>query len=239
MNRQTMLRRRDPAQAARDAIAADRLMDGEQPASMILEDAQHWRLAYSELIVFKRILLAAMEDRLAMSESMARTYRRLIVSTGVLIRRAEARGVHWNRSSERKSEYSRVASGAIKSDWTSGGANLRDRAVRVCKPVTPHRSGTARGGPGSAEVHLRSPRTGAVRHRLRPGEQQVELVDQAVRHEGDVERPIAVLDDVAGRPPLELRDKARHVSIDEPGVPLKLARELEATNAPEEGLPLR
>jgi hypothetical protein len=102
MNRQTMLRRRDPAQAARDAIAADRLMDGEQPASMILEDAQHWRLAYSELIVFKRILLAAMEDRLAMSESMARTYRRLIVSTGVLIRRAEARGVHWNRSSEKE-----------------------------------------------------------------------------------------------------------------------------------------
>lgn len=72
MNHQTMIRRRDPAQAARDAIAADRLMDGEQPASMILEDAQHWRLVYSELIAFKRMLIATMEERMAMMSQEAR-----------------------------------------------------------------------------------------------------------------------------------------------------------------------
>ena len=50
MNRQTMIRRRDPAEAASDAIV--------------------------------------------------RAYRGLIDSTTLLVHRAEARGVHWNRSSE-------------------------------------------------------------------------------------------------------------------------------------------
>ena len=75
MNRQTMIRRRDPAEAASDAIV--------------------------------------------------RAYRGLIDSTTLLIHRAEARGVHWNRSSKSKWENSRFAVGAIKSDWTSGLAAER------------------------------------------------------------------------------------------------------------------
>jgi hypothetical protein len=51
-------------EAADKAIDADRLLDGENPESMYLDDATHWVTVYSELLAVKRDLVGVSEGRL-------------------------------------------------------------------------------------------------------------------------------------------------------------------------------
>ena len=51
----------------------DRLLEGEDPDTPYLEDAQHWASVYGELLSFKEDLLATARQRLArMSEGSAK-----------------------------------------------------------------------------------------------------------------------------------------------------------------------
>lgn len=47
----------DPENAVRRAIDGDALLEGEDPESPHLEDAEHWVNVYRELIAFKQSLL--------------------------------------------------------------------------------------------------------------------------------------------------------------------------------------
>jgi hypothetical protein len=49
---------------ARRALDRTRLLDGENPDSLQLEDAVHWGAVYGELIEFKQILLGQMRKSL-------------------------------------------------------------------------------------------------------------------------------------------------------------------------------
>ena len=62
-----------PDEAARRAIDADLRLDGEDPATDLVEDAVHWVKVYSELLAFKEHLLElSASDIGAMSELDAR-----------------------------------------------------------------------------------------------------------------------------------------------------------------------
>jgi hypothetical protein len=50
--------------AAERAIDLDSLLDGEDPASRRLDEAEHWISAYSELVSYKDALLAASDGQL-------------------------------------------------------------------------------------------------------------------------------------------------------------------------------
>jgi hypothetical protein len=59
--------------AVEDALDGDRLLQGEDPESPYVEDAQHWAAVYGELLSFKEDLLATARQRLArMSEGTAK-----------------------------------------------------------------------------------------------------------------------------------------------------------------------
>jgi hypothetical protein len=59
--------------AVEDALDGDRLLQGEDPESPYLEDAQHWAAVYGELLSFKEDLLSTARQRLArMSEGTAK-----------------------------------------------------------------------------------------------------------------------------------------------------------------------
>ena len=47
----------DPEKAVRRAVDGDALLEGEDPESPHLEDAEHWTNVYRELIAFKQSLL--------------------------------------------------------------------------------------------------------------------------------------------------------------------------------------
>ena len=55
-------------------VKADRLLDGEDPATGYVEDAAHWITVYSELLLFKeRLVDAAQAGMLQMTDPLART----------------------------------------------------------------------------------------------------------------------------------------------------------------------
>lgn len=58
----------DPEKAVRRAVDGDALLEGEDPLSPHLEDAEHWVNVYRELIAFKRSLLDATHDETAQLE---------------------------------------------------------------------------------------------------------------------------------------------------------------------------
>jgi len=59
--------------AAEKTMDVDRLLEGEDPDSPYLEDAQHWASVYGELLSFKEDLLSTARQRLArMSEGSAK-----------------------------------------------------------------------------------------------------------------------------------------------------------------------
>jgi hypothetical protein len=68
-NRGNLRKRR----AVANAMAEERLLEGEDPDSPYLEDAQHWAAVYGELLSFKEDLLSTARQRLArMSEGSAK-----------------------------------------------------------------------------------------------------------------------------------------------------------------------
>ncbi len=75
------------AAAAGDAIDNDRLIPGEDPTSMLVEDATHWTAVYSELLEFKQQLITDSQDRAA---SLTPVARREINATDLVVLRSEA-----------------------------------------------------------------------------------------------------------------------------------------------------
>ncbi|HEX6547543.1 MAG TPA: hypothetical protein VF134_02230 [Candidatus Dormibacteraeota bacterium] len=60
-------------QRALDSVDPDRLLSGEDPNTIYVEDAAHWVTVYSELVLFKERLLDTAQTGLAdLSESVAR-----------------------------------------------------------------------------------------------------------------------------------------------------------------------
>ena len=51
--------------AAKEAADLERLLPGEDPKSKQLDDAEHWRRVYQELLDFKRELLKSTYQRMA------------------------------------------------------------------------------------------------------------------------------------------------------------------------------
>src|SRR5579864_1455765 len=54
-----------PEDAARRAVDQEALLDGEDPDSPHLDDAEHWISVYHELIEFKASVLASSADEIA------------------------------------------------------------------------------------------------------------------------------------------------------------------------------
>jgi hypothetical protein len=54
-----------PVRAAIQAVDKDALFEGEDPGSHLAEDAEHWVSVYSELIQYKRSLMATSEEEVA------------------------------------------------------------------------------------------------------------------------------------------------------------------------------
>jgi hypothetical protein len=64
---------RQRKRAVEKTMDIDRLLEGEDPESPYLEDAQHWASVYGELLSFKEDLLSTARQRLArMSEGSAK-----------------------------------------------------------------------------------------------------------------------------------------------------------------------
>jgi len=80
--------KRQRRKAAIDMIVSgERLLEGEDPDSPYLEDAQHWAGVYGELLSFKEDLLATARQRLAlMTESQA---KKEVTGTDIQILEAE------------------------------------------------------------------------------------------------------------------------------------------------------
>lgn len=58
---------------AREQVAADRLLEGEDPDSAYVEDAAHWISVYAEILLFKeRLVDAAQGGMLQMTHPLAR-----------------------------------------------------------------------------------------------------------------------------------------------------------------------
>lgn len=72
--------------AADKAVAADRLLEGEDPGTTYLDDATHWVTVYSELLAIKRDLVGVSEDRLPELTTEA---RREVASTDLVVLDAE------------------------------------------------------------------------------------------------------------------------------------------------------
>ena len=73
--------------AADSAVAADRLLPGEDPSSRHPEDARHWMAVYSELLAFKQEILRQSSARAAV---MIPAARREVESTDLVVLRSEA-----------------------------------------------------------------------------------------------------------------------------------------------------
>jgi hypothetical protein len=55
----------EAAELASQQADPDRLMEGEDPTTVDLDDARHWHSVYQELFAFKRDLLDKLQTRLA------------------------------------------------------------------------------------------------------------------------------------------------------------------------------
>jgi hypothetical protein len=62
----------EAADAALDAVEPERLLPGEDEATIHLDDAVHWTKVYAELLEFKRSLLTVADEHVAAMESAAR-----------------------------------------------------------------------------------------------------------------------------------------------------------------------
>lgn len=74
-------------QAAHEAVAPDRLMDGENPATGFPEDARHWTGVYAELLSLKRDLIGTARQR---AEAMSSRAAEEVRTTDLVILEAEA-----------------------------------------------------------------------------------------------------------------------------------------------------
>jgi len=57
-----------PVRAAIQAVDKDALLEGEDPESQLVEDAEHWVSVYSELIQYKQSLMQTSEEEVAVLE---------------------------------------------------------------------------------------------------------------------------------------------------------------------------
>ena len=74
-------------EAARESVAPERLLAGEDPASKFVEDAAHWIAVYSELLLFKeRLVDTAQQGMLNLTEDLARAE---VARTDLLVLTAE------------------------------------------------------------------------------------------------------------------------------------------------------
>lgn len=85
--------------AALESVDQDRLLDGEDPATVYADDAEHWRRVYGELVTFKRELVELTLQRIADVEPDAAAE---IARTDLEVLRAEAerlgrRHAYWTR----------------------------------------------------------------------------------------------------------------------------------------------
>lgn len=79
-------------QAARDSVAHDRLLEGEDPNTRYVEDAAHWIAVYSELLLFKeRLVDTAQQGLTSLTEELARAE---VASTDLLVLTAERERFH-------------------------------------------------------------------------------------------------------------------------------------------------
>jgi hypothetical protein len=62
----------EAADAALDAVEPERLLPGEDEATVHLDDAVHWTKVYAELLAFKRSLLTVADEHVAAMENAAR-----------------------------------------------------------------------------------------------------------------------------------------------------------------------
>ena len=92
----------DPTEAAEKAVDTDRLLDGEDPESTVLEDAEHWVAVYEELTSFKGDVLGTTREH---TEAMGRDATAEVLATDLPLLRAEAERLHrrlafWRRRAE-------------------------------------------------------------------------------------------------------------------------------------------
>lgn len=75
------------AEAAASAVDSERLLDGEDPSTSLVEDAAHWVTVYSELLLFKERLLDTAQQGLGnLTEEEA---RHEVGSTDLMVLSAE------------------------------------------------------------------------------------------------------------------------------------------------------
>ena len=68
------VRRNPEARKALAQVQRDRLLEGEDPSSKLLDDAAHWIAVYSELVLFKdRLVTSAETGARELTEALART----------------------------------------------------------------------------------------------------------------------------------------------------------------------
>lgn len=97
----------EPKDAVVRAIDQDALLDGEDPTSPHLEDADHWISVYRELIDFKESLLnSSQEDAAQLEHPEARTEATHVDGTILLaeLERFRRRLEFWKQRQEQLSE---------------------------------------------------------------------------------------------------------------------------------------
>ncbi|MEO8899184.1 MAG: hypothetical protein ABI352_08515 [Candidatus Dormibacter sp.] len=75
-----------PDEAGEKAVDEDRLLDGENPKTLYLDDAAHWVTVYTELLAVKRELVGVSEAHLP---DMPEEARREVASTDLVVLDAE------------------------------------------------------------------------------------------------------------------------------------------------------
>ena len=101
---------------ARRALDRTRLLDGENPDSLEVEDAVHWSAVYAELIEFKQVLLAQMRKSLQQLPVEAAAEIRT-VDMGIIrsqLERYEACRAFWEQRRENLVRKSNGANGKVK-----------------------------------------------------------------------------------------------------------------------------
>lgn len=73
--------------AAENEVDPDRLLDGEDPDSMEVEDARHWADTYRELLAVKERLLGAAQE--AVEQPLEKAAAREVASTDLVTLKAE------------------------------------------------------------------------------------------------------------------------------------------------------
>ena len=85
--------------AAQETVDADRLLEGEDPRSTAVEDAEHWTAVYRELKAFKERLVGTAKESVATStEDASREVAKTdMVTLNAELRRFNRRLRFWQR----------------------------------------------------------------------------------------------------------------------------------------------